>query len=243
MADDTPTAPPIEKTPEKGDTAKKESTPDVSDLTKGKYRSAEDLAKAHSELESKLGEQGREVQQSREFQAIVQPLLDVIRNDPELFKAVDEKMRNLEPETKKEKDKKEVSPENLRDVRDTAADLLLARFEEKHNIDKLPVEDRKRIRSNIGDKIYEMTGQNLNGVDLRRLGSVLENAFDLVKAKTDDKSTLETLAAIQKANEAGMPSVPASSGKTETTLTSEEADVAERLGLSREQYLQGKKKR
>src|SRR5258708_5605643 len=59
----------------------------------GKIKNEVELAKAYKELEKKLGQQSEEVRQTREFSEIINPLLDEIRNDPEIFNKLDEKLR------------------------------------------------------------------------------------------------------------------------------------------------------
>jgi hypothetical protein len=117
-----------------------------------------------------------------------------------------------------------------------ASDLILAKFEEQHGIDKLEPDERRQLRQKIGDAIYELSGVSLNSVDLRRLGKTLENAYVIVKYKS--KSTASDS---ETEDRASISSVPGSPGKSETVLTPEEASVAEKMGLTREQYLEGKK--
>jgi len=213
-------------------------------LTEGKFKSEDELAKAYKELETMSGKQSEEVRQSREFEAVVRPLLVEIRADPELFKQLDERLRKGKPteplkEPEAKGDEKVTDQDEMRTV---ASDLVLARFEERHGIDKLSPDKRSEMRQKIGDVIYDLTGKPFTGVDLRRLGGVLENAYILANKDTlIEKSKLEALASAQEVTDAGIPSVPSSPGVTEETLTSEEADVAGKLGLTREEYLAGKK--
>jgi len=210
----------------------------------GKYKTQDELVEAYKELDKKLGEQGDELRQSREFAQVVQPLLDEIRSDPELFKQLDEKLRKRDQPTESAQDetKKDEKATAQDESRQAVSDLILAKFEEKHGINRLPTEDRTKMRNRIGDIIFELTGKTLNGVDLRRLDGVLENAYILAnKDSLIDKSKLEALSPAKEVDEAGFPSVPSSPGKAETVLTSEEADIAGKIGLTREQYLEGKK--
>jgi len=228
------------------DKSKKESAPEEEtwqEIMADKFKSPNELAKGYKELEKKFGEQSEQVRQAKEFATTVEPLLGVIRDDPELFKMLDERLRKMgepsgTPEAKAKGDEKATGQDEMRSV---ASDLILARFEERKGIEKLPPDERRTIRQSIGDVIYKLTGQSFADVDLRRLPEVLENAFVLVKEKgLIDKSKLEALTSA-KGEEGGIPSLPSSPGKAETALSSEEADVAEKLGLPREQYLEGKK--
>jgi len=207
-------------------------------ITEGKYNSPTEVAKAYKDLEKKYGEQSTEVQQAREFMTVVYPLLDEIKNDPELFKALDEKLKkkNLPSTTPTKADAKE-EDNSQSEVRSVASDLILSKFEEKHGINELDPEERRKLRKNIGDAIYELTGNDLNHVDLRRLSGTLENAYILQKYK----SKSETHEGDEGEERASISSVPSKGGKSETVLTPEEAHVAERMGLTRDQYVEGKK--
>lgn len=238
--EDAPAETPKQETPNKGDEPLKD---DWGKIVDGKFKSEAELAKAYKDLESKLGEQGEELRQSREFATVVQPILETIRDDQELFSTLDKKLREKgQPsETPDAKWKEKVADQD--ELRTTASDLILARFEEKHGIDRLPSSERKKLRQDIGDTVYELTGKPLTSVDLRRLGAVLDNAYILAnKDKLMEKSKLEALVSARGVEEAGIPSIPSSPGKAEETLTPEESRVAERMGLTREQYLEGKKK-
>lgn len=228
--------------PKTDDTENKEKAPDksVKDLTGSKFETPEALAKAYKELESKLGEQSEEVRQSREFMTVAEPVFEVIRKDPELFKTIDDKLRNTESKDNSKDEKSADKTTDQEDVRSTTREILLKSFENKHGIDKLSADERRKLKGTIGNVITELTGTNLDAVDLRRLDSVLENAYTLAKSRIEDKSTLEAIATAEKSDEGSIPSVPASSGKEGKTLTPEEAQVAERLGLSRDEYNSGK---
>jgi hypothetical protein len=228
----------------KEDTPTKEPEPKQEEKILGKYKTQDELVEAYEKAEKKLGEQGDELRQGREFAQVVQPLLDEIRSDPELFKQLDEKLRSKGQPTDSAKDetKGDEKTTTQDESRQAVSDLILAKFEEKHGIDKLSADERRTLRNKIGDVIHELTGKTFNGVDLRRLDGVLENAYILAnKDSLIDKSKLEALSPAREVDEAGIPSVPSSPGKAETVLTSEEADIAGKIGLTREQYLEGKK--
>lgn len=207
------------------------------ELTKGKFKTPEDLAKSYSELEKKFGEQSDEVRQAREFMTVVQPLLKEIQDDPTLFKLLDERLRGKSESDKSEDDKKtdDKPSTDQGDSRQVVGDLLLAKFEERHGIDKMEPEARKELRQQIGDALFELTGKRLGSVDLRKLDSSLENAYIIAKHKSKSEDSDS-----EDEDRASISSVPASPGKSEKVLTQEEASVAEKMGLTREQYLEGK---
>lgn len=211
------------------DTPNEESAPsdtEWKDMVGGKYSTPKELAKAHKELEKKLGELGDKVKQGEDFAQAVQPILELARQDPEVFKVLDEKLRKIES-----KPASEQSDHEVKEVKTVASDLILARFEEKHGIDKLGDSEQKQLRANIGTIISELTGQNLNNVDLRRLPMILDRAYTLATAKSKPESSDDGM----------LPPISSSPGKQEKTLSQEEASVAAKMGLTREQYLEGKK--
>jgi hypothetical protein len=205
----------------------------------GKFKTADDLEKAYAEMEKKQGEMGTELGQAREFMTVLQPLLDEIRDDPKLFAELDKRLRDKSGDKSESVSDKEGSEE----VRETAADIVIARFEEKYGVDRLPDEERRELRKKIGDEVFELTGKQLTKLDLRRLPTVLDKAYFLAnKEKLVEKSKLEALSEARNNNAAAIGSMPSSGGKSETTLTHEESKIASKLGLSTEQYLEGKKK-
>lgn len=219
---------PDNETPNSPETPKKEAPlNEDKGFVEGKYKTPQELEKAYRDLESRFGEQGKELGEAREFQAVMAPIVELAKNDEEVFKILDKKLRKVEDAPQKDKAQ---ANEELKTV---ASDLLLARFEEKHGIDKLSKDDQAKLRKEIGSQVTEMTGQPYSQIDLRRLSSVLEKAYLL--AKPSQKS--ET----QDDDDASIGSLPTSPGKAETTLSSEEATVASKLGLTREQYLAGRK--
>jgi len=235
IKEDKKDAPPVK--PE--ETANKDKGLDksVEELTEGKYKTVEALAKAYKDSESLIGKQSDEVKQVREFMSVAQPVFDVIKDDPTLFKAVDEKLRNNAPKDADAKDK----TTNQEEVVTATRDVLRMRFEEEHNFSKLSADEQKKLRSAIGNEIFELTGKDINGIDLRRLSSVLEKAYVLAKNGITDKSTKEAIEEAEKPD-ASISSIPSSGGKSEGVLTPEEAKVAEKLGVTREQYLSKKQK-
>ena len=88
MNDDNKIAP-SEGTPDeqgkKAQQTKEPVTEDWKTITANKYKTEAELAKAYKELESKLGTNSEEVRKTREFAENIQPLLEEIRNDPEIF--------------------------------------------------------------------------------------------------------------------------------------------------------------
>lgn len=210
----------------------------LKDLTGGKFSSPEDLAKAYKELETKLGEQSVEIKEVREFMSVAEPVFTVLKNDEKLFKAVDEKLR----EPNKDSDKPDAKDKTIDqdELKSTTRDMLRMQFESKHNFSKLSASQQTELRAEIGKVIHELTGTDFERIDLRRLNPVLENAYTLAKGRIKDESTQEALAEAEK-DDGTLSSLPSSGGKTEKVLTQDEASVAEKLGLTREQYLEGKK--
>ena len=213
------------------ETPSKDSAPSDNEwksIAGDKYATPSELAKAHKELEKKLGELGEEAKQGKDFATAVAPILDAVKNDPELFKILDEKLRKSETTPSKNESDYEV-----KEVKSVASDLILARFEEQNGIDKLEPDEAKRLRGEIGTIVTELTGQNMNSVDLRRLPMILGRAFTLATA---GKSKPEN------SDDGALPPMSSSNGKKEATISQEELSVAAKMGLTKEQYLEGKKR-
>jgi len=209
-----------------------------------KFNNEEDLAKAYHDLETKLGTQGDELGKAKEFAIVVQPLLEVVRDDPELFAQIDKKIRaKSEPTSQNNTPAKKEEAANP-EIRDFASDLVIARFEEKYAIKELPPEEQKGLRTKIGDLVYELTGVPLTKVDLRRLSGILDKVYILAnKDKLVKQEVLEAQMSANGNKSAEISSLPSKQGKGENeSLTPEETRVATRMGLTKEQYLEGKKK-
>lgn len=200
-----------------------------------RFKTEAELAKAYKELETKFGQQSDDIRKGREFAETVAPVLEIIKNDPDAFKLIDEKLRNAQtPKEGKDKTAKEEKAD--KELRDTAQAILMKDFEGGHNFANLSKDEQASLRGKIGSLVQELTGQNVNEVDLRRLPSVLDKAYILATQSnkhTDQEEETEPEGAIS--------SMPSSKGKTEARLTPEERTVASKLGLTAEQYLSGKK--
>lgn len=239
MADEPKTEPAKEPVKEPS----KEPAPSQNEwekITGGKYKSTEEVAKALKEAETKMGEMSSEVGKAREFAQTVQPLLETLRNDPELFKQVDEALRKRNvPHVDADKRPDVVNKE----VRDVTSDLIIQRFEERYGIDKMDAEKRRELRNKIGTQVTDLTGQPLDSVDLRRLPQVLESAYILAnKDKLVDKAKLEAQIEAKQNADGTIGSLSSQPGKSQASLTAEEERVAKKMGLTSEEYIASKKK-
>ena len=235
MADDITKIAPSEGEKET-QTKPNEKPEDWKTIVGDKYKTEAELAKAYKDLESKYGQQSDDVRKGREFAETVAPVLEIIKNDPDAFKLIDEKLRNANtPEKGKDKTKKQEKKDD--ELRQVASDILIKNFEAKHGFNDLSPEDAKTLRNKMGSLVVEMTGQSISDVDLRRLDSALNNAY--VLATQSDKHTDQD--GEETEPNGAISSMPSSKGKGETKLTSEERTVASKLGLTAEQYLSGKK--
>jgi hypothetical protein len=210
----------------------------LKDLTGGKFDSLEELAKAYKESQTKIGEQGEEVRSVREFMSVAEPVFEVLKKDEKLREAVEKKLVNQEDDSPKADAKDKAIDQD--EVRDSTREMLRLQFETKHNFSKLPASEQSKLRAEIGKVINELTGTDFNRIDLRRLGPTLENAYTLAKSRITDKSTQEAIAEAEK-DDGALSSMPSSGGKDVKTLSQEEATVAEKLGLTRDEYISGKK--
>lgn len=222
---------------EKGKQAQPNESGDWKSIAGDKFKSEAELAKAYKELETKFGQQSNDIREGREFAETVAPVLKIIKDDPEAFKLIDEKLRAANtPETGKNKTAKQEKKDD--ELRQVASDILIKDFEAKHGFNDLSSDEAKTLRQKMGSLVLDMTGQSISDVDLRRLGTALDHAY--VLATQSDKRTDQD-GETDTESGAKIGSIPSSKGKNDMKLSPDEVKVASKLGLTAEQYLSGKK--
>jgi len=207
-------------------------------------KTAEEILKMYSEAERKIGEQSGEVREARETVARWQPIIDTIWENPEIFQSLEtalQKKSNPSDNTPKETPV-QATPDQS-ETRTATEGLIISKFEDRYGIDKMPDSERVELKQKIGQEIFDLTGQTISQLPLSKLETVLEKAFILAnKDKIREAGKLEGIAESQ-GNYAGMiGAIPSSSGQTESiTLSQKEREVAQKLGISAEKYLERKK--
>lgn len=207
-------------------------------------KTTEEIFKMYSEAERKIGEMSAEVRQARETQAKYQPILDTIWENPDLFTAVESALQKNATSPSGET-KTQVQPPVQDETRTATEGLIISRFEDRYGINKMADAERVELKQKIGQEILDLTGQSLSQLPLNRLETVLEKAYVLAnKDKLREAGKLEGLAEANENNAGAFGAIPSSSSdRTESvTLSAKEREVANKLGIGPEKYLEGKKK-
>lgn len=255
MADETKETPkegqsPETKAPETPDSGQAKETTQAAPSNKFEGKSPEELAKAYVELEKKLGEQSQELGESRKYREQVDVVLQAIWADKDIYNSVDKKIRELrgapiQTDTNTNEGKPEPQS-NDTDTRKALETQIIDQFEKKFGLDQMESQKRRDMHTKIGTALAEMLDPGgtktyqeiLNDVSLARLPKYLDNAYFLANREELQKSITQS-----KENEAGaIGSIPSSSGRTsDLTLSASERDVAEKMGVTEEKYLERKK--
>lgn len=248
MLDDTPNADPQGQSatndPQKGGQSEGNgATPTSNDAPLNtpdniKGKSYEDLVKMYGEAQSQLGKMSGEVGQLRQFRDQMNPVLEVITEDREVYDKIDTNLKKkagvVVPETSTPK------TEEVDDTRSTLENRIIREFFDKHGITTLEPEKRDKLGQAISKQLLNMydpsgklsANEIVSKIKLNDLSNSLEDAFILAKAKTGIE--------IDLAAEIG--SMPSGSVNTKVDkLSPEEEKVAKKQGLTPEQYLESKK--
>lgn len=208
-------------------------TDDLPEKFKGK--SASDIAKSYLELEKKLGSHSQTQTELDQWRA----LGNVIKQDPELIKALEKKVAG---------DKSQERPKD--DTRDALSNKIVSDFEKEYSIDRLDPEKRQAMHKKIGEELADMldpggnksTREILDSINLSKLPQYLGKAYRL--ATVDDESERARVKGIlesQRNSEATFGSIPSTGGKSNNdSLTTDERETAKKLGISEEKYLKQK---
>jgi len=226
------------------DTDKKESTETTQktqeELILGKFKDQEALKKAYQEAESSGSKMSTELKELKEFEKEVTPLLTEIYTDPELLKSVREKLGYTQtPTTETKKDNSLIPREwqqQMEQYSDWQRGQMIEAFEKRQGIDRLPDEQKKEVRKQIGS--YLIKGRSaLPPMNL--LEGLLDDAYKLVRVdKLKEEGKLEGILESQAGNLAAIGSLSSGSQSQteELTLTKEQKEVAKKAGLSEKEY-------
>ena len=224
----------------------------VQDKFEGK--SAEEIASAYKALETKLGEQSKEVGQTRaqlaELQNTQQQLnyiLSVIGNDPKLYKEVDTAVRKSAGQGVQES--QSFVPD---DTRRALESQIINDFRARKGITTLPTDQQKDLDTKIGAVLLDVLDpggrktvpQVLNEVSLQKLPRLMEYAYTIVSSpQVIEQAKAQALAEKEAAEAGAIGGIPSTGGSTtEISLTREEREIAKKMGMAPDKYLAGKKK-
>lgn len=188
----------------------------------------------------------------------VDPVLQTLYNDPDLFNEVLDKHNkrlgiNTDPTPPKTPDTSTpVSPSQTElDNRQALLTNTFKDFEKEKSMISLPDDARKDLNQRVLGELKDMLDpmgnktiqQVLNDVSLSKLPRFLEKAYDLATKDEQRQAAMNAGRAEALGESAGIiGSVPSSSiSPDQVSLTSKEKEVAKKLGITEEKYLENKK--
>lgn len=226
-------------------------------------KSPEEIAKAYQELEKKFGETSEEVASARKVMEQNDTLLRAIWSDPDLYRQVEQGVKKYTsgevlPETKPndkppkgDEGSKESQVDQVADLKVASENRVLNEFAVKYGYNTLPEKERKDSYARLAVTLAELVDpggkksvrQILNNIPTSKLPRYLENAhFIANKDKFLEKAKDSGRVSHLENQEGSIGSFAASSGKAKTgvELTSREREVAQKMGVSEENYAKRK---
>ncbi len=258
-ADKGKTTPPV---PNGGDGQGGKTVEPLNLPEKFKGKSPDEIAKAYIELESKMGEQSKTVEEANKLKEQTDTLLRAIWADPDLYRKVEEGVKKFvgggklpEDPNKNPLDKgnEEVDKPNpqLNELRVAEESRVLNEFFSKYGYTTLDEKTRKEAYTRLSLGLADMVdpGGNrpikeiLSTIPLTKLPRYLENAHFLVNKDSILANARKPASFDQRSNDsATIGSFSASSGQPRQTveLTNHEREVAQKLGISEDKYAKKK---
>ena len=252
MADEpTPQAGTPEPTPDpkadpKAEVPETKGTPTIS--TKDiEGKTPDEIVKFVSEQSEKHGVTKKQLEDYENYIKQIKPYIDTITESEELTKQVEDaykKKFNIQQE-----DKKDTKPPD--DTRKAVENSIVSAFETSHDLNKLEGDAKKDMNVRIGQELMELLDPSgtksynevISGVSLEKLPKYLEKAYSLATMNDTIKKAQESAQAEANSGAAGIiSSVPSNSPEgTDATLTPTERELAKRMGVSEEKWLERKK--
>jgi len=222
---------------------KAEGTPTIStDDIKGK--TPDEIVKFVAESAEAHGATKKQLKDYEDYIAKVKPYIDAITADEALTKQVEDAyQKKMNPEPKKEEP---TSEPIAQDTRKAVENSIVSAFETGHNLDKLEGDTKKDMNVKIGQELMELLDPSgtktynevISGVSLEKLPKYLEKAYSLATLPEALKKAREDASG----NAGIISSVPSSSPPAEgATMTPAEREVAKRMGVTDERWLENKK--
>lgn len=238
QAGQTKETPVEKKEPVKSDSGQQDELPET---YRGK--TVADLAKMHQELEKKLGAHSQELGATRKEIEQWRVLGSLIKNNPTLAKAIEAEIDLIDGK----KTTTQEQPSVRDDVRISAEQNIIEKFESKYGLAHLPAEKRQVLNKKIGEALAEMVDPSgtkslpeiLNSISLVRLPKFLDNAYKLVAGDDrEERARMEAYVTARQNSEATFSSFPSSQSRSDSiTLTPAQKAAAKGMGMTEEDYI------
>lgn len=220
--------------------------------------------KEYLKMAEDLGQYRKKAEDFDEFQKRVNPVLETLLSDPELYKEVvrkHNKRLGIAVDDDKSNDGKDdkgnpatPTPPNPKndDTREALVNSITADFEKEFGLDKLAEDVRKEVNSKVIGELKDILDPNdnktvvqvLQDVSLKKLRHYLEKAYYLATKDDQIKAAVEAGKAEALGEGTGIiGTMPSGSTTTQQTgLSAKEKEIARKMGVTEEKYLENKKK-
>lgn len=230
---------------------------------KFKGKSVQDIVKAYSELETKLGGTAEEIKEAKKIKDEMSVVMNALWRQPELYRQVEraiqdfqqggqlpntrDRMGNDESNAGTRKGSTEKKDSSDDEVRTVTQNQIISGFEERTGLKKLPTEQRQKLSQKIASELAEMADpggtltipQVIKKIPLPQLEKYLEKAYKLAVADRflDQGTSLQDIGSIGGMSSGG--------GKADNQhgLSEKELEVARKLGISPDKYAKQKQKK
>lgn len=204
-----------------------------------KGKTSDDIVKMYGEAQSQIGKLSTELGDLRKFREQMNPVLEVIQEDRDIYDKLDNTLKKKAGVVVPDKPSGEtVNTDN--ETRSVVESQIINQFIDRNGINTLDQETKGKVLSQVGKELinmYDLSGKAtssevISKINLSTLDQKLQDALLLSKAKYGFK--------VDPAAEIGS----ISSGSLNTNsdkLSTDEAKVAKRMGVSEEDYIKNKK--
>ena len=225
---------------------------------KFKGQTPDQIAKAYVELERKLGEQSKTVEEAKTLREQTDTLVKAIWSDPDLYRQVEAGVKKFTsgeslPNRETPKDAKPSDAVNpiISDLRTNEENRVLNDFFTKYGYNTLDEKSRKDAYAKLSTTVAELVDpsgtksikQIFASIPVTKLRSYLDHAhkianFDQIVEKARSSAAIP----LEENRDGAIGSFAASNKRagSSVTLTSREREVASKMGISEEKYLQRK---
>lgn len=227
---------------------------------KFKGQTPEQIAKAYVELESKLGEQSKTVEEAKKIQEDADTLLRAIWSDPDLYRQVEagvkkytrgESLPSRETVQPKKGDEAPKVDSTISDLKTAEENRVLNDFFNKYGYNKLDEKTRKDSYAKLSTAVAELVDPGgkkpireiFASIPVTKLSRYLENAhFIANKEKVIEQARNSAILSQEENRDGAIGSFAASSVKDRgtVTLTAREREVARKQGISEDEYAKQK---